>query len=252
VGDYAGANSLRRGRQDELALHPTVKPVAMVADAIKDCSHRNGIVLDPFGGSGTTLIAAERAGRRGYLLQIGIQASRENEETLAQQRRLLGRVSFEAQNQQKPVPASGNVIKREWLRDYDTAPLMDLTMVSRDTASTLGETSDYSAGTVWGLKGSDIYLLDLVRGKFEVPELHRRLEALHLRHNANATLIEETDIGRAIEQGMRFDRKAPFRPILSRPRYDKQTRISQEAAKFEAGRALLPREAPWLACWGEA
>jgi DNA modification methylase len=44
-------------------MHPTVKPVALVKDAILDCSRRGGIVLDIFGGSGTTLIAAERTGR---------------------------------------------------------------------------------------------------------------------------------------------------------------------------------------------
>ena len=54
----------------KLAMHPTVKPVALVADAIKDCSNRNGIVLDTFGGSGTTLVAAEQTGRRGYLLEL--------------------------------------------------------------------------------------------------------------------------------------------------------------------------------------
>lgn len=70
VWDYAGANSFGRARDAELAMHPTIKPVALVMDAIKDCSHRNGIVLDPFGGSGTTLIAVERTGRRGYLLEL--------------------------------------------------------------------------------------------------------------------------------------------------------------------------------------
>ena len=70
VWDYAGANSFRRGRDEELAMHPTVKPVALVMDAIKDCSRRHGIVLDVFGGSGTTLVAAERTGRRGYLVEI--------------------------------------------------------------------------------------------------------------------------------------------------------------------------------------
>ena len=50
--------------------HPTVKPVAMVADAIRDCSHRKAIVLDAFAGSGTTLIAAEKTGRRGYGIEI--------------------------------------------------------------------------------------------------------------------------------------------------------------------------------------
>ena len=49
-------------RAEELAMHPTVKPVALVADAIRDCSRRGEIVLDVFGGSGTTLIAAEKCG----------------------------------------------------------------------------------------------------------------------------------------------------------------------------------------------
>lgn len=70
VWDYAGANTLRPSRMDELAMHPTVKPVALVADTIKDCSKRGGIVLDAFGGSGTTLIAAEQTGRHGYLLEL--------------------------------------------------------------------------------------------------------------------------------------------------------------------------------------
>ena len=70
VWDYAGVNTFRKGRQEDLAAHPTVKPVALVMDAIKDCSKRDGIVLDAFGGSGTTLIAAERTGRRAYMLEI--------------------------------------------------------------------------------------------------------------------------------------------------------------------------------------
>jgi DNA modification methylase len=51
-------------------MHPTVKPVALVADAIMDCSRRGDIVLDCFGGSGTTLIAAEQTGRVAYLMEI--------------------------------------------------------------------------------------------------------------------------------------------------------------------------------------
>lgn len=70
VWDYAGVNSLKKGRDEELAMHPTVKPVAMVADAIRDCSSRNGSVLDVFSGSGTTIIAAERTGRRGYAMEL--------------------------------------------------------------------------------------------------------------------------------------------------------------------------------------
>jgi DNA modification methylase len=69
VWSYAGVNSFA-GERGDLGLHPTVKPVAMVADAIRDCSHRKGIVLDAFVGSGTTLIAAEKTGRRGYGIEI--------------------------------------------------------------------------------------------------------------------------------------------------------------------------------------
>jgi DNA modification methylase len=70
VWDYAGVNTLKRGRAEELAMHPTVKPVAMVADAIRDCSRRNGIILDPFCGSGTTIVAAERTGRCAYAIEL--------------------------------------------------------------------------------------------------------------------------------------------------------------------------------------
>jgi len=70
VWTYPGVNTFRNGREDELAMHPTVKPVAMVADAIKDVSKRGEIVLDAFGGSGTTLIAAEKTGRRARLLEL--------------------------------------------------------------------------------------------------------------------------------------------------------------------------------------
>ncbi|MDX2094425.1 MAG: DNA methyltransferase [Alphaproteobacteria bacterium] len=70
VWQYRGVNSLRAGRMEELALHPTVKPVQMIADAIKDVSKRGDIVLDPFGGSGSTLIAAHKTGRRGFLGEI--------------------------------------------------------------------------------------------------------------------------------------------------------------------------------------
>jgi DNA modification methylase len=70
VWTYAGVNSFKRGRMEELSVHPTVKPCALVMDAIKDCSKPKGIILDPFGGSGTTLIAAAKTKRRGYLMEL--------------------------------------------------------------------------------------------------------------------------------------------------------------------------------------
>ena len=70
VWEYRGVNTLKSGRMDELAMHPTVKPVQMIADAIKDVSGRGEIVLDLFGGSGSTLIAAEKTARRAFLVEL--------------------------------------------------------------------------------------------------------------------------------------------------------------------------------------
>jgi DNA modification methylase len=72
VWNYPGVNSFSRSTEEGnlLALHPTVKPVALVADAIMDCSERGDLVLDAFLGSGTTIIAAERTGRVCYGIEI--------------------------------------------------------------------------------------------------------------------------------------------------------------------------------------
>ncbi len=69
VWDYAGISSISASRGDELAMHPTVKPVALIADAIRDCSRRGDLVLDCFGGSGSTLIAAEKTGRCARIIE---------------------------------------------------------------------------------------------------------------------------------------------------------------------------------------
>ncbi len=63
-------NSFRAGRDEELAMHPTVKPLELVSDAILDCSDRGQIVLDAFAGSGTTLLAAAKTGRIGYGIEL--------------------------------------------------------------------------------------------------------------------------------------------------------------------------------------
>jgi 16S rRNA G966 N2-methylase RsmD len=70
VWEYAGQNVLTSERLEALAMHPTVKPVRLVADAILDCSKRGGLILDGFAGSGTTIIAAEQTGRIARALEL--------------------------------------------------------------------------------------------------------------------------------------------------------------------------------------
>ena len=93
VWTYPGANSFGSTRQSDLAMHPTVKPVALVADAILDCSERTDIVLDSFGGSGTTLIASEHTGRTARLIEIDPAYC---DQTIRRWQRLTGRTAVNA------------------------------------------------------------------------------------------------------------------------------------------------------------
>jgi predicted phage terminase large subunit-like protein len=175
--------------------------------------------------------------------------AREPREVLEEIRRAQGSLTFEAQYQQSPVPLQGNVVKREWLRYYTRAPdRFDVLMVSWDTASTISEDADYSVGTVWGAKGLDFYLLDLVRDRFEVPELRREVIRLARKWGAHQTLIEDTDIGRAIAQDLRRSGQMTVR--LWPVRFDKESRFAAQSARFESGQVHVP-EAPWLAAWLE-
>jgi predicted phage terminase large subunit-like protein len=173
---------------------------------------------------------------------------REPLEVLEVIRRTQGSLVFSAQYQQAPVPPQGNIVKREWLRFYDSRPeAFDLIMVSWDTASTISETANYSVGTVWGAKGLDFYLLDIVRGRFEVPELRREVIRLAREWGANQTVVEDTELGRAIVQDLR--RAGEARVVLRPVRFDKEARFLAQSARFESGQVHVPRAAPWLATW---
>jgi DNA modification methylase len=70
VWKYPGVNTFKGKGHELLKMHPTVKPVSMIADAMRDCSNRKGLILDPFAGSGTVIVAAERAGRRARAMEL--------------------------------------------------------------------------------------------------------------------------------------------------------------------------------------
>ena len=186
-----------------------------------------------------------------YFRQAGevLHADREPQDVLDLLRRNLGSLNFSAQYQQQPLPLEGNYLKRQWLRYYDMVPeAFDLVVASWDGASTDSETSDYSVGTVWGMANQEVYLLDVIRERFETPDLRRLIESTHQRWQAAATLIEDANVGRAIGQDLRRSSRI-VRPIMWRPRYDKEARFLAQSPKFESGQVLLPREAPWLATY---
>lgn len=77
------------------------------------------------------------------------------------------------------------------------------------------------------------------------PDLRREIIALSKKHNADATLIEDTELGRALEQDLR--RGGELRPLRIRPQFDKEARLLAQSVRFEARQVHVPQEAPWLA-----
>jgi hypothetical protein len=106
VWDYVSQNTLSGSQKGKLALHPTVKPVAMIADAMRDCSNRGGLILDPFGGAGTTLIASERTGRRARVIEIDPAYV---DVSVARWQRLTGGTALHADTGQPLMPSGGGL-----------------------------------------------------------------------------------------------------------------------------------------------
>ena len=100
---------------------------------------------------------------------------------------------------------------------------------------------------MWGAVGQEYYLIDVVRGRWEVPDLRRRIVSLARQHRAEMTIIEDTELGRALVQDLR--RTGDLYPILQKARFDKQARLLAQAARFEAGQVHVPAEAPWLGAY---
>lgn len=172
--------------------------------------------------------------------------NRDSAEELDRIRQSLGSFNFAAQYQQAPVPAGGNLIKRDWLHYFEREPRsFDRKVVSWDIASTVGPRSSFSAGTVWGLRGLNYYLLDVVHGRFEPPELRRRIIDTYRAERPVTVIIEGTDHGRLLAHDL-FETHE-LKALAPRPHTSKEDRLAVHAPKFEAGQVWLPREAPWLA-----
>jgi predicted phage terminase large subunit-like protein len=172
----------------------------------------------------------------------------ESLETLRGLQKDLGTYDFGAQYQQAPVPEGGAMVKREWLRLYDKAPertAKTKVIMSLDIAAKDGLNSDYSVCTTFFVIDKHFYLVDLMRGHFEYPELKRRVLALAERHKPTAILIEDASAGISLAQEMRAMGHFRVKPVPVE--HDKVTRLYVQTAKFEAGLVHLPKDAPYLA-----
>src|SRR5262249_30281529 len=127
-----------------------------------------------------------------------LHPEREPRDVLDQLKIDMGSHTFSAQYQQQPVPPEGALIQWSWFRTYARAPERrpgDRIVQSWDTASKASATNDFSVCTTWMIRDNDYYLLDVLRGRFEYPELRRRIRPHAEAHRASRVLIEDAGSG---------------------------------------------------------
>ena len=182
--------------------------------------------------------------RKGDLLH----EARFDQITLEQQRKNVGGYVFSAQYLQAPVPEKGNLIPVESFRTFENPPTPqegDLIINSWDLASSQGENSDYSVGTIWHYRHNQFYLLNVVRRKLTYTDLC--IEVIHqaMDSGANLVLIEKAGVGPALIEEVQRASKINIIPIV--PTKDKVTRMIPGTADIEAGKVALPADALWRA-----
>jgi predicted phage terminase large subunit-like protein len=159
----------------------------------------------------------------------------------------LGPDLFAAQYQQSPVPPGGGMIRRAWLRYYDTLPQRTYRtkiIQSWDTAGKGGAQNSWSACTTWMFADNHYYLLDVTRGRYEYPLLRSTAIALADRFKPDAILIEDASTGIALAPDLRPHVYSPVTPI--KVDHDKQGRLYVHQAKFAGGLVLFPKGANFL------
>src|ERR1700751_1635808 len=169
-------------------------------------------------------------------------------EVLARIRRTIGEYNFAGQYQQSPAPLGGGLVKAEWFKRYrenERPDRFDRIVQSWDTANKATELSDFSVCTTWGVKGKDLFLLDVFRRRLEYPALKRAVRDRQSLFNATVVLIEDKASGTQLIQELIAEGCYAVTRYL--PTTDKTMRLHAQTAIIENGFVRIPEEAPWLA-----
>lgn len=181
-----------------------------------------------------------------HVREVGelLHPERHPQEVLDALRQMMGSLAFSAQYQQRPVPAEGNLIRRDWFRYYDQPPPEGQIVQSWDIATTTTEKNDYSVCTTWLVHRKDRYLIDVWRGRLSYPALKRKVIAHAREHGAHTILVEKAGPGLHMAQELR-EVPGIGAVIPVQPKGDKLQRMEAQSAQIEAGHVYLPKDAPW-------
>jgi predicted phage terminase large subunit-like protein len=173
-------------------------------------------------------------------------------EILEQTRATLGSRNFAALYQQSPIVIGGQLIRGEWFKFYKQLPFIEYRFITADTAQKTKERNDYSVFACWGIGSGKLYLIDILRGKWEAPELKRRATAFWDKHkevvsgygNLRHVFVEDKVSGTGLIQEWQNDGGVPV--VAMQRKTDKYTRCLDVVGQIEAGNVLLPEGAPFV------
>ncbi len=177
-----------------------------------------------------------------------LHPDREPVEILDRIRRTIGEYNYAGQYQQSPAPLGGGLVKEGWFRRYNEQnrpERLDRIVQSWDTANKATELSDFSVCTTWGMKGKELFLLNLFRRRLEYPALKRAVREHQVLYNANVVLIEDKASGTQLIQELIEEGCHAVTRYL--PTTDKVMRLHAQTATIENGFVVIPETAPWLA-----
>jgi len=161
----------------------------------------------------------------------------------------LGSYGFASQQQQRPAPQGGGLIKVGWFKRYKTPPALQSDhkiVISLDTANKDKDLNDPSVATVWQINKENFYLLDVWVDRVIYPDLKHKVIGLIEKWKPNEVLIEDKASGQQLLQDFRRDTRYPVIAMEPSGQGDKVVRMSNESPVIEAGSVWLPESASWL------
>ncbi len=165
-------------------------------------------------------------------------------DTLLDIKKTIGTQDFEALYQQAPFTLEGNIIKRDWLREYESVPEdLDEEIITADLSYKEGTDTDFTVIQAWGRKGANCYLLDMIRKRMGFPDQIAAIREMAKRHpDAWGKYIEQHANGQAVIDMLKNELMGliPVKPMTS-----KEARLAAVSPSFEAGNVYLPKFASW-------
>jgi len=176
-----------------------------------------------------------------------IHGAREPLSVLKRLQKDLGSMKFSSQYQQSPVPAEGNIIKRDWFKTYSELPSGGQIIQSWNLATSTNNKADYSVCVTALIKNKKFYIIDVWRERLAYPDLRRKIITHAIHHNADNVLLEKAGPGEAMVADLRRNKTPGFpTPIGIKVKEDKAVRLETASPVIERGDVLIPQDASWL------